>query len=53
MSQTTNCRITKQQLADRIGVHRNTASKEYAHIIDVLQLNRDYLTEADLIKYGV
>lgn len=53
MPNNTNARITRQQLADRIGVHRHTAAKEYTHIIYVLQLDRNYLTEADLQKYGV
>lgn len=46
-------KVTRQQLADILGVSEKTGRKEYKIIIDSLVLNRSYLTYMDLQTYGL
>jgi transcription initiation factor TFIIIB Brf1 subunit/transcription initiation factor TFIIB len=49
----TNSKITRKELQNILGVCEKTARKEYRIIIDSLNLKRKYLTEKDLLKYGL
>lgn len=46
-------KITKTQLMYILGVSYPTALKEYRIILDSLGLKRKFLTQNDLIKYGL
>jgi hypothetical protein len=46
-------KVTKTQLMYILDVSYNTARKEYQIILDSLQIKRDYLILADLLKYGI
>lgn len=46
-------KVSKTQLMHILDVSYNTARKEYQTILDSLQIKRDYLTIADLLKYGI
>lgn len=47
-------KVTRKELKNILGVHYNTACKEYRVIMDSMQLtSRGYLTIRDLISYGV
>lgn len=47
-----NFKVTRKELANILGVHRNTAAKEYRIIQDCLGLKRA-LYAYDLVKYGI
>lgn len=49
----TSEKVNKKQLGHILGVSYKTARKDYAIIILSLELKRNFLTIADLIKYGI
>lgn len=52
-SQNKSQKVTKMQLKHLLDVSYPTALKEYAIIIDSLQIKRNFLTINDLIIYGI
>jgi hypothetical protein len=46
-------KVTKMQLKHLLDVSYPTALKEYAIIIDSLQIKRNFLIINDLIRYGI